>query len=129
MKYLILRVRAKISYTALLKRMTIVELFASTIFKCYHHLQAEGHIPKLSPEQESTDRNLMKFLLQGQVKGFMMNLMMYNIHNFKSNGSDSHTIMAAVRSKIQLKLKEKREVVFIKKFGKEVEVSIDKKKE
>ena len=31
MKYLIMRVRAKISYTALMKRMTIVELFAKTI--------------------------------------------------------------------------------------------------
>ena len=35
MKYLIMRVRAKISYMALLNRMTIVELFAVAIQKAY----------------------------------------------------------------------------------------------
>lgn len=35
MKYLILKVRAKISYMAFIKRMTIIELFATTILKCH----------------------------------------------------------------------------------------------
>ena len=38
LKYLIMRVRAKISFIALEKRMTIVELFASTIHKVYKQL-------------------------------------------------------------------------------------------
>jgi len=33
-KYLIMRIRAKISYICLEKRMTVVELFAHTILKC-----------------------------------------------------------------------------------------------
>ena len=37
-KYVIMRVRAKISFIALKKRMTVVELFASTIQKCYYEL-------------------------------------------------------------------------------------------
>ena len=36
LKYLILKIRAKISYIAFVKKMTIVELFASTILKCYN---------------------------------------------------------------------------------------------
>ena len=35
MKYLIMRVRAKISFTALMKRMTIIELFITTIHRSY----------------------------------------------------------------------------------------------
>jgi hypothetical protein len=38
-KYVIMRVRAKISFIALKRRMTVVELFASTIQKCYYELQ------------------------------------------------------------------------------------------
>ena len=38
MKYLIMRVRAKISFMALSKRMTVLELFATAIHKTYHTL-------------------------------------------------------------------------------------------
>ena len=34
-KYLIMRVRAKISFMAMYKRMTVLELFVKTIKKCY----------------------------------------------------------------------------------------------
>lgn len=39
MKYLIMGVRSKISFIALVKRMSIVELFASTIQKCFYSLK------------------------------------------------------------------------------------------
>ena len=71
----------------------------------------------------------MKFLLEGQVKGFMLNLMMYNINHFESFARDGQALMAAVRGKIQAKLKEKRETVLIKRNGKEVALQIDKEKE
>ena len=41
-----MRVRAKISYTALLKRMTIVELFCTTIQRVFFQLQKEDYYPK-----------------------------------------------------------------------------------
>ena len=50
-KYLIIRVRAKISFMALIQRKTIVELFATTIEKCYYDLQEEGYIKKLTANQ------------------------------------------------------------------------------
>lgn len=43
-----MKVRAKISFIALVKRMTISELFASTILKCYKVLENEGYIPLMS---------------------------------------------------------------------------------
>lgn len=50
-----LRFRAKISFNGLLKRMSIVELFASTIMKCYYELQAKGFYPTINKEQEAKD--------------------------------------------------------------------------
>ena len=43
-KYVIMRVRAKISYTALVQRISIVELFIKTIMKSYKLFQHEGII-------------------------------------------------------------------------------------
>jgi hypothetical protein len=46
MKYKVMRIRAKISFMALQKRMTIYELFISTIQSSYRMLQKEGLIPQ-----------------------------------------------------------------------------------
>lgn len=40
-----MKIRAKISYMALLKRMTIVELIASTILKVFRLLEMQGYFP------------------------------------------------------------------------------------
>ena len=45
-KYLLIRVRAKISYIAMYKRMTVLELFVRTIRKCYLDLIKKNEIPK-----------------------------------------------------------------------------------
>lgn len=47
-KYLIIRVRIKISFIALEKRMTVLELFAMTIMKTYKHLTRKREIPRMS---------------------------------------------------------------------------------
>ena len=44
MKYLIMKVRSKISFMALMKRQTIVELFAITIMNSYADMQKGGII-------------------------------------------------------------------------------------
>jgi len=49
MKYLILRVRAKISFIAMEKRITIVELIIKAIISTYEKMQLEGAIPKVNP--------------------------------------------------------------------------------
>ena len=38
LKYLIMRVRAKISFIALEKRMTVLELFINTIYSTYREI-------------------------------------------------------------------------------------------
>ena len=53
MKYLILKVRAKISYMAFVKKMTVIELFATTILNSYETLKNEGVIACEFPEQEA----------------------------------------------------------------------------
>jgi hypothetical protein len=53
MKYLILKVRAKISYMAFIKKMTVIELFATTIINSYNTMKAEGIICDEFPEEEA----------------------------------------------------------------------------
>ena len=53
MKYLILKVRAKISYMAFVKKMTVIELFATTILNSYETMKSEGLITCDFPEQEA----------------------------------------------------------------------------
>jgi hypothetical protein len=45
-----MKVRAKISFMAFEKRMTITELFCQTIFIRYNQLMESGEIPKINPE-------------------------------------------------------------------------------
>lgn len=60
-----MRVRAKISFIALTKRMTIVELFVRTIEKSYIDLQEEGYIKKIPECQQKRDDEMMMYLTTG----------------------------------------------------------------
>lgn len=55
-----MRVRAKISFMALEKRMTVLELFVVTIKKCYEHLMSVGAIPSISDEDKRRHYDLFK---------------------------------------------------------------------
>ena len=41
-----MKIRAKISYMALVQRMTIVELIVSRILKTFRQLETQGYFPK-----------------------------------------------------------------------------------
>jgi len=45
-----MKMRAKISFSALYKRMTIFELFLNTIYITYRKLVIQGHLEGLSEE-------------------------------------------------------------------------------
>ena len=59
-KYLMLKVRSKISYLAFAKRMTVPELFYSTILNCYEHLMDVGAIPKLTKKERDRHENVIR---------------------------------------------------------------------
>ena len=52
LKYLIMRIRAKISFMALERRMTVVELIIATIMKSYQEVKRMGVYPIESYDQE-----------------------------------------------------------------------------
>lgn len=86
LKYLIIRVRIKISFIALQKRMTILELFVSTIMKTYLHLMRSGHIPALSEEMiQKHNSTFLKLITRGY-KGCVVTIFEYNLDNH--NGRD-----------------------------------------
>ena len=58
-KYKVMRIRSKISYEALLKRMTILELFLSTILKCRQQFIESGAIAKQSTNELNKQTELM----------------------------------------------------------------------
>lgn len=78
LKYLIMRIRAKISFMALERRMTIVELMITTIFKSYREIQHMGIYPKESYEQETRHESILQGLIKGEIKGFFRNIIEFN---------------------------------------------------
>lgn len=78
MKYLLMRVRAKIAFMALQKRMTIVELFADAMLRCYTESVRCGYIEGESVEMEKKQDDLFQQCLAGQSQGFFMKIMELN---------------------------------------------------
>ena len=65
MKYLVMKVRAKISFMALQKRMTVVELFADTMLRCYTESVRSGFIEGESVDMEKKQDDLFQQCLAG----------------------------------------------------------------
>ena len=80
LKYLILKIRAKISYMAFAKRMTIVELFATTILRCYN----EQKKCKLSFQDEQfgikerEQDKIFRKMLDEESQGFLLNVVKFS---------------------------------------------------
>ena len=71
-RFLILRVRAKISFMAFEKRMTIVELFTSTILKCYKTYtlhEIAGYV--VSEDRQKQEKTLYQQLVSGNLQNFL----------------------------------------------------------
>ena len=63
------------------------------------------------------------------MKGFMLGVMSYNFKFFKEFAKDSHVLLTVIKHRISEKMKEKFEVISIKKNGREISLKIDKEKE
>ena len=85
MKYLLMRVRAKISFIAFERRMTILELFVSTIQNCYRQLMTLRQIPPLSEERVQAQINLYNKLVTRGIRDSFMNICDYNWQNLDDN--------------------------------------------
>ena len=77
-----MKVRSKISFMALEKRVTIAELFFFTILRVYDNLRTAELVP---PEDEETDKKgrvlVKKMSDVGTMKGFLSMIMAYNETN------------------------------------------------
>jgi len=65
-KYKVIKVRAKISFSALQKRMTIQELFLNTIQTTYKKLVIQGQLDGPSEDQQQADNNLYNAVMRGE---------------------------------------------------------------
>ena len=73
-----MKIRAKISFTALEKRYTILELFCQTILKCYNKLILHGVYEQPSEEQKLWDQQVEELLNYSQFRGVIKGLILYN---------------------------------------------------
>jgi hypothetical protein len=78
-KYAIMRVRAKISYTALVQRISIVELFIKNIMKSYKLFQHEGIIKDYSKEDRETQDKIYNNIIEStSLKRFLRDIIEFN---------------------------------------------------
>ena len=75
-----MRFRAKLSFMAFMRRMTIVELIVVTIRKVYEQLMESGTIAPYTPEQEEKHRRIFNKLNMGAIEGFTVNVAEFNDH-------------------------------------------------
>mmetsp|Transcript_32321 Transcript_32321/g.49476 ORF Transcript_32321/g.49476 Transcript_32321/m.49476 type:complete len:294 (+) Transcript_32321:729-1610(+) len=84
-RFLLLRIRSKISFMALQKRMTILELFATTIYNNYRQYERLGILAhKQSDSITKKEEEVFKKLVSGNLKAFFRE--MIELHNsYKRN--------------------------------------------
>lgn len=73
-KYMLMRVRHKISYYSFQNRMTINELFLTTILRSYRELTKSGSIPKIAPYTDETMRYFVELMNTPNSSEVMKNL-------------------------------------------------------
>ena len=94
---------------ALLKRISIIELFCITIMKVYAALQEAGVYPELSSKEKERNNRLIKTLTTSNtMQGFIRSLIIYNYNNLIP-GEDDVLIDYTLEEigKIDVKMSEK----------------------
>ena len=85
LKYLILKFRMKISFIALKKQMTVLELFCYAILKSYQEMIEEGAI-RISPEEERyCMRQYSKVLDNYHVRGLLVQAARLNLQRMANS--------------------------------------------
>lgn len=74
LKYLIMRVRSKISYSAFVQRMTITELIVKTIYDSYKTFVESGAIPRPSEEESQRHTKVYDDLDNWKPSGFIRSI-------------------------------------------------------
>jgi len=85
MKYKIMVVRAKISYIACQKSLTIKELIVKAILRSYEQLEAEGYI-KVSSQEKIKNDELFNSLIKGE-NGILRKIVKNNGEKVQLSGS------------------------------------------
>ena len=83
LKFLIIKLRFKISFIAFKNKMTIVELFCNSIIKTYNQLVNEGSIVVNEVQLEKQANILSSLKVGNSVKNVLKMIMVMNINNIK----------------------------------------------
>ena len=84
-KYLIIRIRQKISFMAFEKRMTVFELFIKSILTCYLSLMMSGAIKQESSVSKASHRKIFEYLSSRGNHGTLARLALFNKNKFQAD--------------------------------------------
>ena len=92
LKFVIMRVRAKISYMAFVKRLTIIELFLISIKKTYSKLGKLNVIKTLNKKKEKQQQVLFDNLMKGEMDSFFKSIIEFNQDSIKGTFIEKNLI-------------------------------------
>lgn len=108
LKYLLMRVRQKISFIAFERRMTIPELFVHTITKCYRQLMNTGSIPAMTQEEFLRHELLYKKMNHNDMAGFTIAVAEFN--KFRVSKEEADFINLRVKYMREQTLHQRRKI-------------------
>lgn len=79
LKYIIMKVRSKISYSAFVKRLTVPELIVRTIYNTYLKFLESGGIPQPSQEEQNRHDKVFDDLDNEALDGFIRSIVQFNL--------------------------------------------------
>lgn len=79
MKYLLLKVKMKISFSALLKNMTIKELWMTQILNSFKYLRDSGQLLVKEEIGNKDQHEIFKSILRGEIDFCLKLLIKYNL--------------------------------------------------
>lgn len=87
LKYLILKFRIKISFIALKKQMTVLELFCNAILKSYQEMMEEGAIIVSPEEDRYCMKQYSKVLDNYHIRGLLVQAARMNLQRMANSKS------------------------------------------
>ena len=124
LKYTIMRVRSKISYTALYNRQTVCELFMNTIRQCFSMLTWQKWLIPQSDEKEKRDQDLYNAVIRGE-PDCLKKLIKHNSHNIKNDTLHENIKKLEDEEKLEPEAKKNVEKIYVKKHGRFERLRID----
>jgi len=105
-KYKILRIRQKISFSAFMKRLTVLELLFNSVIRTHDFLLNEGSIPQYDPQFEQK-QEIFDTILYDEVPTAFMAIMKINNMSSSDHSREGQKLLRSIEETEAKKMQEK----------------------